>query len=78
MAIKDLQCSRHSPLLSAYYFNCPWLLQGKIFEINALGWLENAILGLVFANTVFYMSTILLIFEAEVTEKTSSCIQSPI
>ena len=48
----------------------------KKFEIRALRWLENAILGLAFANTVFYKSTILLIFEAEVTEKTSSRIQS--
>ena len=40
----------------------------KKFEIKALRWLENAILGLVFANTVFYKSTILLVFEAEVTE----------
>ena len=45
-------------------------------EIKALRWLVNAILGLVFANTVFYKSTILLTFEAEVTEKTSSRIQS--
>ena len=50
----------------------------KKFEIKALRWLENAILGLVFANTVFYKSTILLVFEAEVTEKTSSRIQSPL
>ena len=28
----------------------------------------NAILGLVFANIVFYKSTILLLFEAEVTD----------
>ena len=48
------------------------------FETKALRWLENAILGLVFANTVFYKSTILLTFEAEVTEKTSSSIQSPL
>ena len=46
------------------------------FETKALRWLENAILGLVFANAIFYKSTILLIFEAEVTEKTSSRIQS--
>ena len=50
----------------------------KKFEIKALRWLENAILGLVFANTVFYKSTILLIFEAEATEKTISRIQSPL
>ena len=50
----------------------------KKFEIKALIWLENAILGMVFANTVFYKSTILLIFEAEVAEKTSSRIQSPL
>ena len=36
--------------------------------MKALRWLEDAILGLVFANTVFYKSTILLIFEAEFTE----------
>ena len=35
---------------------------------KALRWLENAILVLVFANTVFYKSTILLIFEVELTE----------
>ena len=40
----------------------------KLFEIKALRWLENAILGLVFANTVFYKSTILQVFEADVTE----------
>ena len=48
----------------------------KKFEIKALRWLENAILGLVFANTVCYKSIIILIFEAEVLEKTSSRIQS--
>ena len=50
----------------------------KKFEIKALRWLENTILGLVFTNTVFYKSTILLIVEAEVTEKTISRIQSPL
>ena len=35
----------------------------KRFELKALRWMENAILGLVFANTVFYKNTILLIFE---------------
>ena len=50
----------------------------KKFEIKALRWLENAIVRLAFANTVFYKSTILLIFEAEVTEKTGSRIQSPL
>ena len=50
----------------------------KKFETKALRWLENVILGLAFANTIFYKSTILLIFEAEVTEKTSSRIQSPL
>ena len=38
----------------------------KKFEIKALRWLEKAILGLVFANTVCYKSIILPIFEAEV------------
>ena len=50
----------------------------KEFEIKGSQMAENAILGLVFANTVFYKSTILLMFEAEVIEKTSSRIQSPI
>ena len=50
----------------------------KKFEIKAVRWQENAILGLVFANTVFYKSTLLLVFEAEVREKTSSRIQSPL
>ena len=36
--------------------------------MKAFRWLENGILMLVFGNTVFYKSTILLIFEAEVTE----------
>ena len=36
--------------------------------MKALRCLENAILGLVFANAVFYKSIILLIFEAEFTE----------
>ena len=76
MGNKDLQCIRHSPLLCVYYFDSPWLGQEKKIEIKALRWLENAILGLVFASTVFYKSTILLTFEAEVTEKTSSRIQS--
>ena len=40
----------------------------KKFEMKALRWLEYAILGLVFANTVFYKRDILLIFEAEFTE----------
>ena len=48
----------------------------KKFEIKALRWLENAILGLVFAYTVCYKSVILLIFEAKVLEETSSRIQS--
>ena len=48
----------------------------KKFEVKALRCLENAILGLIFVNTVFYKSTVLLIFEAEVTEKTSSRIQN--
>ena len=78
MGIKDLQCIRHSPLFRVFYIDCPWVGQEKKFEIKALRWLENAILGLVFANTVFYKSTILLILEAEVTEKTSSRIQSPL
>ena len=47
----------------------------KRFELKALRWMENAILGLVFANTVFYKNTILLIFEAKVLEKTSYRIQ---
>ena len=69
MGSKDLQCIRHSPLFCVYYFDPPWLGQEITFKIKALRWLENAILGFVFANTVFYKSTILLIFEAEVTEK---------
>ena len=36
--------------------------------MKALRWLENVILELVFANTAFYKSTILKIFEAEFTE----------
>ena len=78
MGIKDLQCIRHSPLFRAFYFDCRWLGGRKKFEIKALRWLKNTILGLAFANTVFYTSTILLIFEAEITETTSSCIQSPL
>ena len=78
MGIKDLQCIRHSPLFRVFYFDCPWLGRRKKFEIKALRWLKNTILGLAFANTVFYKSTILLIFEAEVTEKTSSRILSPL
>ena len=37
--------------------------------MKALRWLENAIFGLVFAYTVFCKRTILLIFEAEFTER---------
>ena len=37
--------------------------------MKAVRWLENAILGLVFADTVCYKSINLLIFEAEVLEK---------
>ena len=40
----------------------------KKFEMKAVRWLANAILGLVFANTVFHKGDILLIFEAEFTE----------
>ena len=40
----------------------------KKFEMKALRWLENVILGLAFGNTVFYSCTILLIFEAEFIE----------
>ena len=68
MGSKDSQCIRHSPLFCVYYFDSPWLGRRKKFEIKALRWLENAILGLVFANTKFYKSTILLVFEAKVTE----------
>ena len=39
-----------------------------MFEIKALLWLENAILKLGFANTVFHKRAILLIFEARFTE----------
>jgi len=42
--------------------------QRNIFKIKVFGLLENAILGLVFANTVFYKRATLLIFEAEFTE----------
>ena len=76
MGSKDLQCIRHSPLFCVYYFDSPWLGQETKIEIKALRWLENAILGLVSASTVFYKSTILLTYEAEVTVKTSSGIQS--
>ena len=76
MVSTDLQCIRHSPLFCVYYFDSPLLGQEKKVEIKALRWLENAILGLVFVNTVFYKSTILLLFEAEVAETTSSHIQS--
>ena len=68
MGIEDLQCIGHSPLFCVYYrAHYGWGRRGK-FEMKALIWLENAILGLVFANAVFYRSTILLIFEAEFTE----------
>ena len=76
MGNKDSQCIRHSPLLCVYYFDSPWLGQEKKIEVKALRWLGNTILGLVFASTVLYRSTILLTFEAEVIEKTSSRIQS--
>ena len=76
MGSKDLQCIRHSPLFCVYYFDSHGWGRRKKFEIKALRWLENAILGLVFANIVFYKSTTLQIFEAEVAEKTSSRIQS--
>ena len=76
MGSKDLQCINTltysvSTILTPHGWG-----RRKKFEIKALRWLENAILGLIFVNTVFYKSAILLIFEAEVTEKTSSRIQS--
>ena len=40
----------------------------KAFEITALRWLENGILGSVFVITVFHESAILQLFEAEFTE----------
>jgi len=40
----------------------------KIFNIKALRWLENAMLKMDFENTVFHKRTMLLIFEAELTE----------
>ena len=43
-------------------------LAEKNFEIKAVRWLENAILKLDVANTVFHKRAILLIFEAEFTE----------
>ena len=52
MGNKDLQCIRHSPLLCVYSFDSPWLGQEKKIEIKALRWLENTVLGLVFASTV--------------------------
>ena len=39
----------------------------KIFLIKVLRWLENAVLRLVFTNSVFCKREMLLIFEAEFT-----------
>ena len=68
MGIEDLQCIRHSLLLCVYYRAHHGCGRRQKFEMKALRWLENAILGLDFANTVFYKSTILLNFEVEFTE----------
>ena len=68
MGIKDLQCSRHSPLFFVNYRTHDGWGRRKKFEMRTIRWLENAIFGLVSANTVFYKSTILLNFEAEFTE----------
>ena len=48
----------------------------KKFLMKALGWLENAALGLVFANTVFYKSTVLLIFEEKFIESVEQALIS--
>ena len=76
MGNKDLQCIRNSPYSVSTILTLHGWGRRKKFEIKALRWLENAVLGLVFANMVFHKSTILTIFEAEVTEKTSSRMQS--
>ena len=39
----------------------------KAFKIMSLGWLENDIFRLIFANTEFCKSAILLLFAAEFT-----------
>ena len=44
-----------------------WARQ-KIFRIEVLRWLENAILRLVFVNTVLYKRAMFVIFEAEFTD----------
>ena len=84
MGIEDLQSIRPSPLFCVYYMTHHGWGRRKKFEMKALRWLENAILGLVFANTVFYKSTILLIFEAillifeaEFTESVSDKLSHP-
>ena len=40
----------------------PWLRPEKNFKMEVLKWLENAILRLIFAHTVFYERAILLLF----------------
>ena len=75
MGIEDLQVL-DTPLFCVYYrTHHGWGRRIK-FDMKPLRWLEKASLRLVFANTVLYRSTILVIIEAEFTERTSSLIQS--
>ena len=66
----------NSPLFNVYYSTHDVWDRSKTFEIKALGWLKNGILKLVFVDTIFHKSSILLIFEAELTESVFSRIQS--
>ena len=68
MGIEDLQCNRHSPLFSVYYRTHYGWGSRKRFLIKALRWLQNAILKLAIANTVFHKRSILQIFDVEFKE----------
>ena len=58
MAIKVIRCTRHSfVLVTRLTMVGP---REKMFKINVLRKLENAILRLVFANIVFHTKAILL------------------
>ena len=58
MTIENFQCARLSSIPSAYYRVRHGWVRRKIFKIKVLRWLQNAILVLVFADTVFHKTAI--------------------
>ena len=60
MGIEDLQRIRHSLVCKSYYRAKLGWTQRKLFKMKVLRCLKNAMLRLVFANTMFHKRAILL------------------